>query len=94
MLAVDFAEASTSSVSDSTPVNILVLAWDIPATTNMPGSPRLFNLCKELSRSHRLTLAAFSLSQERYDTFLADPAQRGVFQEDITREYLDRLRPQ
>jgi len=64
-------------------VNILVLAWDIPATTNMPGSPRLFNLCKELSRSHRLTLAAFSLSQERHDTFLADPAQRGVFQDTV-----------
>ena len=61
-------------------MNILVLAWDIPATTNMPGSPRLFNLCKELSRGHRLTLAAPSLSQERYQTFLADPAQRGVFE--------------
>lgn len=62
-------------------MNILVLAWDIPATTNMPGSPRLFNLCQALSRQHRLTLAAFSLSQERYETFLADPAQQGVFRE-------------
>lgn len=62
-------------------MNILVLAWDIPATTNMPGSPRLFNLCKALSRQHRLTLAAFSLSQERYETFLADSVQQGVFRE-------------
>jgi sugar transferase (PEP-CTERM/EpsH1 system associated) len=62
-------------------MNILVLAWDIPATTNMPGSPRLFNLCKAISRQHRLTLAAFSLSEERYETFLADPAQQGVFKE-------------
>jgi glycosyltransferase involved in cell wall biosynthesis len=67
--------------SQPTLMNILVLASDIPATTNMPGSPRLFNLCKALSREHRLTLAAFTFSQERYETFLADRAQLGVFKE-------------
>lgn len=62
-------------------MKIMVLAWDIPATTNMPGSPRLFSLCKRLSRHHRLMLVAFCRSQERYQTFLDDPAIQGVFNE-------------
>lgn len=62
-------------------MKIMVLAWDIPATTNMPGSPRLFNLCKRLSRHHRLMLVTFSRSQERYQTFLDDPVIQGVFEE-------------
>lgn len=62
-------------------MKIMVLAWDIPATTNMPGSPRLFSLCKRLSRHHRLMLVAFSRSQERYQIFLDDPVVQGVFDE-------------
>jgi sugar transferase (PEP-CTERM/EpsH1 system associated) len=62
-------------------MNILVLAWDIPATSNMPGSPRLFSLCRGLSQRHRLTLVAFSLRQERYQAFLDDPATPGIFEE-------------
>jgi sugar transferase (PEP-CTERM/EpsH1 system associated) len=62
------------------PMKIMVLAWDIPATTNMPGSPRLFSLCKRLSPHHRLMLVSFNRSQERHQTFLDDPAIRGVFE--------------
>jgi len=47
----------------------------------MSGSPRLFSLCKILSQKHRLTLFAFSDSQERYQTFLDDPERQGVFAE-------------
>lgn len=62
-------------------MNILVLTGDIPATTNMPGSPRLFNLCRNLSQRHRLTLVTSSLSKERYQSFLDDPKAGGVFTE-------------
>lgn len=61
-------------------MRILVLASDVPATTSMPGSPRLFSLCKTLSISHSLVLATGSESDERLTTFLADPALAGVFQ--------------
>ncbi len=62
-------------------MKILVLASDIPATVNMPGSPRLYSLCKGLARHHRLTLATLSQSQARYQAFLGDPMADGVFQE-------------
>lgn len=62
-------------------MNILVLACDVPATTNMPGSPRLFSLCRSLSQRHRLTLVTLSQSQERYQSFLDDPTGEGVFKE-------------
>lgn len=61
-------------------MNILVLTFDIPATSNMPGSPRLFNLCRSLARQHRLTLVTLCRSQERYRVFLDDPATAGVFE--------------
>jgi sugar transferase (PEP-CTERM/EpsH1 system associated) len=61
-------------------MNILVLTFDVPATSNMPGSPRLFNLCRSLSRQHRLTLVTLSRSQERYQAFLDDPMTAGVFE--------------
>ena len=60
-------------------MKVLVLAPDIPATSRMPGSPRLFNLCRELSRRHELFLLTYCSSQERYQTFLSDPAAVGVF---------------
>jgi len=60
-------------------MRILVLAPDVPATSRMPGSPRLFNLCRELSRNHELFLFTRCSSPERYKTFLGDPTQPHVF---------------
>ncbi len=62
-------------------MNILVFAGEVPATPGMAGSPRLFSLCRGLSQRHRLTLAAYSRSEERYRALLADPAAAGVFGE-------------
>jgi glycosyltransferase involved in cell wall biosynthesis len=63
-------------------MKILVTASEIPATTGMAGSPRLFNLCLGLAaQGHRLTLASYTESPGRYDEFLADPATAGVFEE-------------
>ena len=60
-------------------MNILVLAWDIPATTKMPGSPRLFNLCRALARRHRLTLLTLRSTPERYQWFMSDPVAIGTY---------------
>ncbi|MFO0701287.1 MAG: glycosyltransferase [Nitrospira sp.] len=60
-------------------MKILVLATDIPATSKMPGSPRLFNLCRELSRCHELFFLTYHSSQERYHDFLSDPTTSHVF---------------
>jgi glycosyltransferase involved in cell wall biosynthesis len=62
-------------------MNILVLASDYPITTRMPGSPRLFNLCRRLAKRHRLSLAFFPHSPQREESFASDPDNRGVFQE-------------
>src|SRR5262249_41258859 len=45
----------------------------------MPGSPRLFSLCRELSRHHKLFLVTYCSSQERYQAFLNDPTTSRVF---------------
>ena len=60
-------------------MKILVLAPDVPATSRMPGSPRLFSLCRELSRDHELILLTYSSSRERYQDFLNDPTTSQVF---------------
>lgn len=60
-------------------MKILVLAPDIPATSRMPGSPRLFNLCRELSHRHELLLLTHRSSQERTQAFLNDPTVSHVF---------------
>ena len=60
-------------------MKVLVVSGDIPASAAMPGSPRLFSLCRELSRSHELHLATRCSSEERYQWFLNDAATRGVF---------------
>ena len=60
-------------------MKILVLAPDVPATSRMPGSPRLFNLCRELSRHHELFLLTYSSSRERQQDFLNDPTTSHVF---------------
>ena len=45
----------------------------------MPGSPRLFNLCRELSRNHELFLFTRCSSPERHHAFLDDPTKSQVF---------------
>lgn len=60
-------------------MKILVLSPDVPATSRMPGSPRLFNLGRELSRRHELFLLTHRSSQERYEAFLNDPTTSQVF---------------
>jgi sugar transferase (PEP-CTERM/EpsH1 system associated) len=60
-------------------MKILVLAPDVPATSGMPGSPRLFNLCRELSRLHDLFLVTYCSSHERYQAFLNDQTTSHVF---------------
>jgi glycosyltransferase involved in cell wall biosynthesis len=64
-------------------LNILVLAGNIPATSRMPGSPRLFSLCRVLGRRHRLSLLTHCSSPDRLESFSADPAAAGVFR-DVT----------
>jgi sugar transferase (PEP-CTERM/EpsH1 system associated) len=61
-------------------MKILVLTLDVPATNNMPGSPRLFNLCRNLARQHRITLLTPCRSQERYLALRDDPTAAGVFE--------------
>ena len=46
----------------------------------MPGSPRLFSLCRVLARHHRLSLVARGSSEERRQNFAKDPAAAGVFE--------------
>jgi glycosyltransferase involved in cell wall biosynthesis len=60
-------------------MKILVLAGDTPATTTMPGSPRLFSLCRGLAARHELHLATRCGTSERHETFLADPEVPRVF---------------
>jgi glycosyltransferase involved in cell wall biosynthesis len=62
-------------------MKILVLAAEVPATTNLPGSPRLFSLCKVLSATHRLTLVTFANGLGRHRRFLDDPSAAGVFED-------------
>jgi sugar transferase (PEP-CTERM/EpsH1 system associated) len=60
-------------------MNILVLAGDVPATSEMPGSPRLWNLCRELSARHRIFLAARGQSDERWRWLRSHPDVNQVF---------------
>lgn len=64
-------------------MKILVLAGDVPATAEMPGSPRLFSLCRELSTRHRIFLLARGESEERWRWFLENPEVTEVFAEVI-----------
>jgi glycosyltransferase involved in cell wall biosynthesis len=47
----------------------------------MPGSPRLFNFCRELSKKHEILLISGCKSRERLEGFLGDPCSRTVFRE-------------
>jgi glycosyltransferase involved in cell wall biosynthesis len=61
-------------------MRILVLTPEIPATSSMPGSPRLFNLCRFLSRSHSISLITGSQIKGRRQMFAEDPSVSGVFE--------------
>ena len=50
----------------------------------MPGSPRLFGLCRELSRQHRIFLLARGAREEPWRWFLGEPEVAKVFAE-VTR---------
>jgi glycosyltransferase involved in cell wall biosynthesis len=45
----------------------------------MPGSPRLFNLCRELSKRHELLLVTRASPSARYQSFISDPQTAEVF---------------
>ncbi len=72
-------------------MNILVLAWDFPPTPRMPGPSRLFNLCRELARRHRVTLAHFRRTMEREAAFTSDAETKTVFQELVTLPSAEEL---
>ncbi|MCB0324892.1 MAG: glycosyltransferase, partial [Bdellovibrionales bacterium] len=74
-------------------MKILVLAAEFPATTSMPGSPRLFNLCRELARRHQLTLLCRSSKAEQETAFREDTATHGVFHEIQTIPPPPKLHP-
>jgi sugar transferase (PEP-CTERM/EpsH1 system associated) len=60
-------------------MKMLVVAGDLPASSQMPGSPRLYSLARELSRHHELHLAARCASPERLDWFMREAAAGPVF---------------
>lgn len=62
-------------------MNILVLAVNYPSTTSMPGSPRLFNICRQLSKEHRMFLCTLYPTAANRERFRADPVTAGVFQQ-------------
>ncbi len=64
-------------------MKILALARDIPATSQMPGSPRFFHFCKELSKKHELVLATFVPSENREQWFLKDEQTKDVFKKRV-----------
>ncbi len=54
-------------------MRILILAWQAPATSSLPGSPRLFSLSRELCRDHELELLLMPQDPERIASFRDDP---------------------
>ncbi len=60
-------------------MRIMVLAWQAPATPSMPGSPRLFSLCRELCSDHGLELLLMPQDAERMAMFRDDPEAARVF---------------
>ena len=65
-------------------MNIIIVAADYPATTAMPGSPRLFNICRELSKHHVLSLCLIAPSEGNSVLFRQDPESAGVFSQEFT----------
>ena len=60
-------------------MRILVLTPEIPATSRMPGSPRVFSLCRFLSSHHAISLITGSQLKGRRELFSQDPSVGGVF---------------
>lgn len=60
-------------------MKILVLTAEYPPSTRQPGSPRLYNICRELARQHALSLCLLKPSPERRDGFMQDNAADRVF---------------
>lgn len=60
-------------------MNVLVLASQVPATPSIPGSPRLYQFCRHLSRNHVLTLLVKNSQPERARLFEDDSASHGLF---------------
>ena len=60
-------------------MKILVFCHDYPPSTRHPGSPRLYNLCKELGRTHHLTLCVLTPSEERRRAFQQDNETDRIF---------------
>lgn len=62
-------------------MDILAVTQQIPATPDMPGSPRMFHLCRALSRQHRIHLAVTGNSLDRLAQFRSHPETSGIFAE-------------
>lgn len=60
-------------------MRLLVLAGLAPAKTSKPGSPRLFNWCRELSSHHEIELLLLPQDPEHLAAFRADPEVSRVF---------------
>jgi len=60
-------------------MRILVLTTDYPASTRRPGSPRLYNICRELASRHFLVLGVLRPTQGRLSAFAEDNARDAVF---------------
>jgi glycosyltransferase involved in cell wall biosynthesis len=60
-------------------MRILVLAWHAPATPNMPGSPRLFSFCRQLSSNNRLELLLMPQEADRVASFRNEPDVSRIF---------------
>lgn len=63
-------------------MKILVLASAIPPGSTMPGSPRLYSLCKHLSGNHSLTLLTFKEEDEGAEAAKKEAAA-GIFEDII-----------
>jgi len=62
-------------------MNILVLTADIPVSSSLPGSPRAFEFCRQLSKTHNLFLFFYSLTIEREQFIKSEPEFKEVFKE-------------
>lgn len=69
-------------------MKILLITADVPATSSMAGSPRVFSLFKYIAQHHQVHLATFpsslwsrsEVSNERYEAFIASDETIQVFQ--------------
>ena len=62
-------------------MDLLVVTADVPATSAMPGSPRLVNLCRHLSARHKLVLLTGCSDPVALARLRAESDRCGVFSE-------------